>query len=135
MLGQLVWTFFPVWVHILGLPLILWSKEVFEKIGNTLGTFYEANLSFQETGYYGMAQILVGLEVSKGLVESWILEGELIFSISIWTMKGYLLYAYVATIMGPCCRMQLSKYEEELGSKEASERSRDIGTRNNPDYK
>jgi hypothetical protein len=59
-----------VWVHIPGLPLIRWSKEVFEKIGNTLGTFYEVDLSFQETRYYGMARILVGLEVSKGLVVS-----------------------------------------------------------------
>jgi hypothetical protein len=51
----------PVCIHILVL--------MFKKIGNFLDTFYEEYLSFQETRYYGMARILVGLEVRKGLVK------------------------------------------------------------------
>jgi hypothetical protein len=43
---------------------------VLEKIGNSLVTFYKVDLSFQETGYCGTAQILVGQEVSKGLAKS-----------------------------------------------------------------
>jgi hypothetical protein len=31
----------PVWVHLPGLPLIFWSKEVFMEIGNSLGFYYE----------------------------------------------------------------------------------------------
>jgi hypothetical protein len=36
------------------LPLVLWSKDVFAKIGNSLGSYYEVDLSFQDTGYFGM---------------------------------------------------------------------------------
>jgi hypothetical protein len=54
----------PVWVCLPGLPLILWSKEVFKEIGNALGFFYEANSSYKSSGYMGMAHILVGLKLS-----------------------------------------------------------------------
>jgi hypothetical protein len=58
-----------VWVRIPRLPLVLWSEDVFAEIGNSLGSYYEVDLSFQDTGYFGMARILVGLETSKGLAE------------------------------------------------------------------
>jgi hypothetical protein len=34
----------------------------------------------------------------------------------------------------PCCRMKISKYAEELSSKEAPKRFGDIGTGNSLDY-
>jgi hypothetical protein len=43
-----------VWVCVPRLPLISCSKEVLKNIGDTLGSFYEIDLSFQETRYYGM---------------------------------------------------------------------------------
>jgi hypothetical protein len=35
-------------------------KDVFVEIGNSLGLYYEVDLSFQDTGYFRMAKILVG---------------------------------------------------------------------------
>lgn len=58
-----------VWVRIQGLSFILKSEEVLGKNGNTLSNFYEVDLYFQETRYYGMDRILVGLKVRKGLIE------------------------------------------------------------------
>jgi hypothetical protein len=61
-------------------PLILWSEEVFKEIGNSLGLFYEEYTSFYDSGYMGMARILVGLDLSKGLVDSIIIrKGPAIF--------------------------------------------------------
>jgi hypothetical protein len=36
----------PIWVHILGLPLVLWFDDVFEAIGNALRSYYEVDYSF-----------------------------------------------------------------------------------------
>jgi len=58
-----------VWVHIQGLSFILQSEEVLGKNGNTLSNFYELDLYFQETRYYDMDRILVGLKVRKGMIE------------------------------------------------------------------
>ena len=47
-----------VWARIQGLSMV------------TLSNFYEVDLYFQENRYYGMARILLGLKVRKGLTES-----------------------------------------------------------------
>jgi hypothetical protein len=60
--------------HSMGLPLVLWLKDVFEAIGNALGSYYEANYTFCDTRYYGMERILVGLETNKGLVEEMVIK-------------------------------------------------------------
>lgn len=36
---------YPVWVRLTGLPLVLWSDEVFVENGNALGIFYEVDKS------------------------------------------------------------------------------------------
>jgi hypothetical protein len=48
----------------------LWSDVVFKEIGNTLDIFYEADMTYHDSRYMGMAWILVGLDISRGLVES-----------------------------------------------------------------
>jgi len=59
-----------IWVILSGIPLVLWSDKVTEEIGYALGIFYEVDLSFHDSGYFGLARILVGLDISKGLVET-----------------------------------------------------------------
>jgi len=61
---------FPVWVRAPGLPFFLWTEAVFQSIGNTLGTFLEADMSFKETKVMGTARILTNLDLSKGLAKS-----------------------------------------------------------------
>ena len=39
----------PLWVRLLRLPLQYWTEEHLKNIGNILGTFFEACLSFLET--------------------------------------------------------------------------------------
>jgi hypothetical protein len=39
----------PIRVEFLGLPVVFWTMEALRKIGNALGTFYEANMSFEMT--------------------------------------------------------------------------------------
>jgi len=41
------------------LPIEYWSKEVFKEIGNTLGQFLEADMSFLKSKKMTMARILV----------------------------------------------------------------------------
>lgn len=60
---------FPVWVRAPGLPSFLWVESVFKAIGNRLGTYLEADMSFQETHNRAMARILVSLNPSGGLAE------------------------------------------------------------------
>jgi hypothetical protein len=40
------------------------------EIGNALGIFYEVDKSYCDFGYMGMAQILVGMDLTKGLEDS-----------------------------------------------------------------
>lgn len=61
---------FPVWVRAPGLPFFLWTEAVFQSIGNTLGTFLEADMSFIETKAMGTARILTNLDLSKGLAKT-----------------------------------------------------------------
>lgn len=50
------------------LLLIFWFKEQFRNIGNIVCAFYEVDLTFLGSTYYGMVQILVELQVRKGLI-------------------------------------------------------------------
>lgn len=53
--------FEPVWVRLPHLPLNLWHPKVLEAIGNCLGVFLKANLSYMQTRRRMVARILVGL--------------------------------------------------------------------------
>ena len=57
-----------------GLPLILWLNEVSMEIGNDLQIFYEVDKSYCEYGYMGMAQILVEMDLKRGLSDSIIIK-------------------------------------------------------------
>lgn len=59
-----------VWVRAPGLPPFLWVDSVFSSIGNSLGTFLEADKSFLDTHERVVARILVRLNPSEKLVDS-----------------------------------------------------------------
>lgn len=61
---------FLVWVRALGLPSFLWVESVFMSIGNLLGTYLEADMSFIQTQNKAMARILVDLKPRGGLAET-----------------------------------------------------------------
>eukprot|EP01018_Ginkgo_biloba_P010531 Gb_16175 [translate_table: standard] len=48
-----------VWVKLPKLPIDFWTLEVFKEIGNALGSFVEADMSFQDTSAMRVARILV----------------------------------------------------------------------------
>ena len=64
----------PIWVKLPALPLHFWDLYHFRRIGDILGTFLEADLSFLETKEKKVARILVNLNIREGLAESIILE-------------------------------------------------------------
>ena len=64
----------PVWVKLPALPLHFWDLYHFRRIGDILGTFLEADLSFLETKEKKVARILVNLNIREGLAEAIILE-------------------------------------------------------------
>jgi hypothetical protein len=58
-----------VWVRLSVLPLQFWTLEHFKAIGNFLGDFLEADMTFEETKQRKVARILVCLNVREGLGE------------------------------------------------------------------
>ena len=58
-----------MWVRFPHLPLNLWHPKALEAIGNCLGVFHKADLSFLQIGRRIVAHILVGLQIYKGLVD------------------------------------------------------------------
>jgi hypothetical protein len=58
-----------VWVRLPALPFHLWSFDYFKKIGNFLGDFLDADMTFEETKQRKVARILVNLNVREGLGE------------------------------------------------------------------
>jgi len=64
----------PVWVRLPGLPLHFWGPDHFNRIGDILGTFLEADLSYKETHMKQVARILVELNIREGLPASMILD-------------------------------------------------------------
>jgi hypothetical protein len=59
----------PIWVRLPCLPLEFWTKDIFKLIGNTLGSFIDAYMSFLESDEYVVAQILIQINLWEGLVE------------------------------------------------------------------
>jgi hypothetical protein len=55
----------PIWVKLTGIPQLL-DNEVFKEIGNSLGSFIEADMKFLDS-ILSIAQILVGMDLCKGL--------------------------------------------------------------------
>ena len=49
------------------LPFEFWSLEFFKLIGNTLGNFLEADLSFLDSGVCCLGRVLVLLDFRNGL--------------------------------------------------------------------
>ena len=60
----------PIWVRLLALPLHFWDMYHFKRIGDILGTFLEADLSFVETKVMKVERILVNINLREGLEES-----------------------------------------------------------------
>ena len=60
----------PIWVRLPALPLHFWDMYRFKRIGDILGTFLEADLSFVETKVKKVARILVNINLREGLAES-----------------------------------------------------------------
>ena len=60
----------PLWVRLPGLPLHYWTEEHLCGIGNTIGVFLEADLSFFKSNLRWVARILVMLNIREGLAES-----------------------------------------------------------------
>jgi hypothetical protein len=59
----------PVWVRLPTLPLHFWSFEHFKLIGNYLGDFLDADMTFEETKQRKVARVLVNLNIREGLGE------------------------------------------------------------------
>jgi hypothetical protein len=49
---------------------MLYYEDTFREINNTLGIYFKADTSYQESEYMGSTRIHVGLELSKGMIES-----------------------------------------------------------------
>ena len=58
----------PIWVKIPNLLFEYWPLDFFKLVGNSLGTFLEADLSFLHSGVCCLGKILVLIDISKGLV-------------------------------------------------------------------
>jgi hypothetical protein len=59
----------PIWVRLSGLPMQYWNSVCFVAIGNKLGNYIEADMSFEETGLMSVARILVRLDIRPGLLK------------------------------------------------------------------
>ena len=57
----------PTWVRLPSLSLPFWTLEHFIRIGNLLGTFLEADFSFNSTGLKRVVRILVSINIRIGL--------------------------------------------------------------------
>lgn len=60
---------YPIWVQLPNLPLHIWHDSVFEAIGNAIGEFLYVDSDTSDILHSTCAQILVELDVSKGLPE------------------------------------------------------------------
>ena len=74
----------PIWVKLPNLPFEFWSLEFFKLIGNTLGTFLEADLSFLASGVCCLGKVLVLIDIWNGLAFDIVIKhGESVFSQSL----------------------------------------------------
>jgi hypothetical protein len=60
---------YPYGFNLPCLPLEFWTKKIFKMIGNTLGTFLDADMYFLALDEYVVAHILVQINLWDGLVE------------------------------------------------------------------
>ena len=60
---------YPFGFNLPNLPFEFWSVEFFKMIGNALGTFLEADLSFLKTSICCLGKVLVLIDMRNGLAE------------------------------------------------------------------
>lgn len=65
---------FPIWVQLLNLSMHLWRDSIFETINNAISDFLYIDSNTTDIFYLTHAQILVEMDVSKGLLENIFLE-------------------------------------------------------------
>ena len=53
----------PIWVKMPNLPFEFWSLDFFKLVVNTLGSFFEADLSFLHSGVCCLGKILVLIDL------------------------------------------------------------------------
>jgi hypothetical protein len=59
----------PLWVRLSGLPSKFWDIQSFREMGNVLGLYLAANMSFESTDQRYVARILVLIDIREGLAE------------------------------------------------------------------
>ena len=59
----------PIWVKLPHLPFKLWFIKNFKLVGDSLGSFVEADMSFVHYGVMCMGKILVNLDLRDGRAE------------------------------------------------------------------
>ena len=71
----------PIWVKLPNLSFEFWSLDIFNMIGNLLGTFLEADLSFLSNGICCLGKVLVLLDLRNGLANEIVIQkGDNVFS-------------------------------------------------------
>ncbi|RVW64331.1 hypothetical protein CK203_047013 [Vitis vinifera] len=73
-----------VWVRVMGLPLHLWSREVFKKIGDCCGGFVAVDESTGALKELQWARILVKLEGIEGPSSLQVVIGTTCYAIQLW---------------------------------------------------
>ena len=59
----------PIWVHLLCFPPNLWKPQIFQDVGNNLGSYLDADFSYLQTKDKSMARVLVNIDLREGLSE------------------------------------------------------------------
>lgn len=59
----------PIWVHLPGIPLHFWMKDIFKRIGNALRNYLTYDASFLTLGRMAYARIHVHMDLSDGVLE------------------------------------------------------------------
>lgn len=60
-------TYGPIWVRLPGFHLEFWSDDIFRLIGDKLGSFVDADRSYEVSGRLTVARIMVNLDSSDDL--------------------------------------------------------------------
>ena len=72
------------WVRVLGLPLHLWSREVFKKIGDGCGVFITEDEDTASMAELQWAKILVKLDIRSLPSSAQVVVGSGCFSVLLW---------------------------------------------------
>ena len=78
-----------VWVNLLELPRKLWTLDIFCTIGNKLGEYFEANMSFKTTRLRKVARILVKFDPCEDKFEYINLHSEILVICNKLTMRNF----------------------------------------------